>query len=68
MRWLTYADCEFLLQTFYALRRDWKGPDAELLIRLSEWSNSLNPSFGFEHTLTQDVIALSRYLSGSRRQ
>jgi hypothetical protein len=62
MRWLTYADREFLLQTFDTLRRDWKGPDTELLIRLSEWSNRLKPSFGFEHTLTQDVTALSRYL------
>jgi len=66
MRWLTYADREFLLQTLDSLRQSWRGSDDELLKLQSTWSKRVTPDFGFEHMLIRDVVTLSRYLQTHR--
>lgn len=51
-----------LLQTLDAVRAQWEGKDEELLALISKWAEQLRPNLGFEHTLSRDVTALSRYL------
>jgi hypothetical protein len=62
MRQLTYADRESLLQTFDSLRDTWDGSDDRLLADTCKFARELVPCFGFEHALTRDITALSRYL------
>lgn len=62
MAGLTFADRELFLQTFDAIKSDWHGSDARLLSDICSWARDLTPTFGFEHTLTRDITALSRYL------
>ncbi|MBN2384573.1 DrmE family protein [bacterium] len=59
---LTYSDRELLLQTFDSLKDAWHGDDEKLLADACTWAKSLEPSCGFEHSLTRDIAVLSKYL------
>ncbi|MBI2478266.1 MAG: hypothetical protein HYV60_06375 [Planctomycetia bacterium] len=59
---LTYADRELLLRTLDSIKEEWDGSDSDLLGRIFDWAKQLEPTYGFEHTLTRDATTLSRYL------
>lgn len=63
---LTYSDREFLLQTFDTLKSEWHGEDEQLLADACDWAKRLEPSCGFEHALSRDIAALSRYLTSHK--
>jgi hypothetical protein len=55
---LTNADRRALLENFQTLSAEWTGDDRELIGWVTEWTASLVPTFGFELSLSRDVLIL----------
>lgn len=59
---LSYADRERLLQDLDRLSEGDNVSSEQLLKEIADWAKSLNPKFGFEHSLLRNVAQLSCHL------